>query len=193
MWSTSAAHSPEEVAWILHHVQDGDYEENGYKDGDYYWGGISGRGNGKKSIYGFRLPDGDAVTLCIYCGEVIEEEVEPLCSVVTEHVCWQPETIVIFRKWTSLEYAKGDVIALFPEDPDDEYGRHCMSYEHVGQHGGADYYCVIRQTEPASPDEYKDLYDELTKIGYNLVVKKRNNRRFFDKRVENAGRIKANV
>ena len=188
MWSKNAAYGPEEVSLIIETID----KEESYEDECYQWDGLCERG-GKQAISGKTRSYGYRVVLCIYCGEVIEEKVEPLCNILTEHVCWEPETIVIFRKWTSPEYAKGDVIALFPEDPADEYGRHCMSYEHVGQHGGADYYCVIRQTEPASPDEYKDLYDELTKIGYNLIVKRRNNRRFFDKRVENAERIKANA
>jgi hypothetical protein len=124
--------------------------------------------------------------LCIYCGEVIEEKVEPLCNILTEHVCWEPETIVIFRKWTSPQYIKGHITALFPEVPWDTDGYYCMSYSHVGQHGGADASYVLQKSIPATPEEYKDLYEELTKIGYNLVVKRRNNRRFFDKRVENA-------
>lgn len=56
---------------------------------------------------------------------------------------------VVFRKWKDT----GDVIALFPELPSDIYGWFCDSYEHVGQHSGADYHGVIRQTVPAAPHE----------------------------------------
>lgn len=77
------------------------------------------------------------------------------------------KTPVIFRKWPKSE--GGGVIALFPTIPADWAGRYCQSYEHVGQHGGADYHGVVRQTTPAKPDEYADLASELTGIGYDLV------------------------
>jgi hypothetical protein len=82
----------------------------------------------------------------------------------------EPKTTVIYRVWNS-GCGKGIVIALFPGI---EEGRgFCSSYEHVGQHGGADYDSVIRRTRPATPDEYKDMHQELTNIGYDLEVKKR--------------------
>jgi hypothetical protein len=74
--------------------------------------------------------------------------------------------IVIFRKWNN-----GEVIALFPFIPDSRY--FCTSYMHVGQHSGADYYGVIRGTKPALYHDYKSLYDELTRIGYDMEVKQR--------------------
>lgn len=72
---------------------------------------------------------------------------------------------VVFRKWKD----SGDVIALFPELPADSHGRFCDSYMHVGQHGGADYTGVVRQTVPATPDECAALSVELNRIGYRLV------------------------
>ena len=48
---------------------------------------------------------------------------------------------VVFRRWQN-----GDVIALFPELPADLYGEYCDAYEHVGQHGGADFFGVIQKT-----------------------------------------------
>lgn len=77
--------------------------------------------------------------------------------------------LVIFRRWKD----SGDIIALFPELPADLYGQYCDSYEHVGQHGGADYWGVVQQTTPASPAEAADLAAELTGIGYNVLPIKR--------------------
>jgi len=81
------------------------------------------------------------------------------------------KTVVIFRKWKS-----GGIIALFPNEPDDIQGRYCMSYEHVGQHGGADYASVIAVTKQATPDEYANLEAELESIGYILEVRMRRSR-----------------
>jgi hypothetical protein len=83
---------------------------------------------------------------------------------------------VIFRKWKDT----GDVIALFPEQPADCAGRFCNSYEHVGQHGGADYYGVIQQTRPASKKESAPLARELRRIGYKLQPMKRASRKMHD-------------
>ncbi len=77
--------------------------------------------------------------------------------------------IVVFRKWRD----GFGVIALFPEIPTDLYGRYCDSYEHVGQHGGADYHGVIMNTRPANEEESADLVEELTRIGYQLRPIKR--------------------
>jgi len=71
---------------------------------------------------------------------------------------------VVFRKWRD----GFGIIALFPELPTDLYGYYCESYEHVGQHGGADYFGVIMNTRPANSEESTDLYEELTSIGYVL-------------------------
>ena len=65
---------------------------------------------------------------------------------------------VVFRRWRD----NGDVIALFPELPADIYGDYCDAYEHVGQHGGADYHGVIQHTKPCSLNDAADLAAELT-------------------------------
>jgi hypothetical protein len=75
-------------------------------------------------------------------------------------------TDTIFRRWPD-----GDVIALFPGI--EHTGRSCMSYQHVGQHGGADYQGVVSRTKPARPAEYADLLSELQSIGYKLRVLRR--------------------
>jgi hypothetical protein len=81
----------------------------------------------------------------------------------------QEKTLVVFRKWKD----NGDIIALFPEIPSDLLGYFCLSYERVGQHGGADYHGVIRATKPVGRNEVAQLKKELTRIGYRLLVRKR--------------------
>ena len=80
------------------------------------------------------------------------------------------ETIVIFRKdrtgWK-------EPFALFPELPADQHGFHCTAYQHIGQHCAADYHGCVAQSDPATPDEYRDLYDELERRGYILAVRRR--------------------
>ena len=88
--------------------------------------------------------------------------------------CQEPETVVVFRKWKSPEHG---ILALFPQEPYDRQGRLCMSYEHVGQHGGADYIGCVMRTRPATPVEYGPLKRELEGLGYNLIVRGRSNRR----------------
>lgn len=73
-------------------------------------------------------------------------------------------TKVIFRK----DKEDGDVIAVFPEDRQNDNMIGC--YAHIGQHStmSLDYY---KETVPATPEEYKDLKAELENIvGYNLEV-----------------------
>jgi hypothetical protein len=78
--------------------------------------------------------------------------------------------VVIFRKdrtgWK-------DCFALFPELPSDAYGQFCTAYQHVGQHCGADYRGCIAASDPASPNDYHDLFEELERRGYTLIVKRR--------------------
>jgi hypothetical protein len=77
-------------------------------------------------------------------------------------------TKVVFRAWTN-----GDILALFPELPATNDGYTCQSYEHVGQHGAADYHGCLHQTRPATDAEYAELKAELERIGYVLDVVKR--------------------
>ena len=78
-------------------------------------------------------------------------------------------TLVVFRRWRD----SSNIIALFPEIPTDLNGRHCEAYEHVGQHGGADYHGVVRATRPATMEEAAPLAEELRRVGYNLDPIKR--------------------
>lgn len=97
-----------------------------------------------------------------------------------------PKVAVVFRKWRDT----GDVIALFHELPADLHGWFCDSHMHVGQHGGADYHGVIRQTVPATPDEYAALSVELNRIGYRLVSLSRTSWRHHERRLETARRFR---
>lgn len=76
-------------------------------------------------------------------------------------------TIVVFRKWRN-----GDIIALFPELPErNGLSVFCSSFEHIGQHGPADYRGVVRQTTPATPEEYADLKAELEAAPYHYILR----------------------
>ncbi len=80
-----------------------------------------------------------------------------------------PPTVMIFRKWRSGDR---EIFALFPEI--DEGRGLCRSYQHIGQHSGADYVGCIYRSRAALPGEYAPLLKELQERGYdNLVIKQR--------------------
>ncbi len=91
-------------------------------------------------------------------------------------------TPVVFRRWRDTK----TVFALFPTLPSDYEGRYCDSYEHVGQHGGADYFGCVHASRPASLDEAADLKRELERIGYRLRVFKRASWKHHEARRETA-------
>ena len=93
----------------------------------------------------------------------------------------QDTTIVVFRKDRD---GYRDPFALFPELPSDIGGLFCTCYQHVGQHCGADYALCITNSDPASPAEYADLLEELRRIGYMLVIRKRASRISHERRRE---------
>jgi len=78
------------------------------------------------------------------------------------------KTKIVFRV-----YPNGEVIALFPQVPADILGSFCMSYMHVGQHGGADTFVVVKHTRLAKLKEYKWLLKELKQLGYKPQIAKR--------------------
>ena len=81
-------------------------------------------------------------------------------------------TIVLFRVWKD----GSGVTALFPYEIHSGYL--CTCYAHVGQHSGADYQNVMKQTYGAQPAEYADLLEELTTLSpepYVLKIIKRAN------------------
>ena len=77
------------------------------------------------------------------------------------------KTKVIFRK-----FKDNAIIALFPDDAS-RINYTVGDYMHVGQHGQCDYNLVIKATTLATEAEYKDLFNELESIGYNLEVRKK--------------------
>ena len=79
-------------------------------------------------------------------------------------------TIVIFRKDRT---GRQECFALFPELPADVDGFYCTAYQTVGQHCSADYFGCIAASDPASPDEYAALLEELERRGYHLEVRRR--------------------
>ena len=87
---------------------------------------------------------------------------------MTDTIVVKPEvTAVVFRKWKN-----GDIIALFPlENADLDNAGLCSSFEHVGQHGSADYNGVISRTRPATPTEYDYLKAELEDTPYNYKLR----------------------
>lgn len=89
-------------------------------------------------------------------------------------------TKVIFRK-----FRNGEVIALFPQEPATRDGWECMSYMHVGQHGGADP-MIVQNTKAAQPKEYAPLAAELLSIGYRLDIRKKFTKQDYQIRKERA-------
>ena len=85
----------------------------------------------------------------------------------------EPITEVIFRKERRGKH-KGEVTAVFPYLLDNYENGTMMCYAQVGQHSGCHLSWYLN-TIPASPEEYKELYDELTRMDYNLKVIKRIN------------------
>lgn len=89
-------------------------------------------------------------------------------------------TPVIFRKYKDIDV----VVAIFPTIPGTTQIGTCQCYEHVGQHGWCDI-SWIQNTTLATPDEYKDLMDELVSLGYdNLKVYKRMAHWFWNARMQ---------
>ncbi len=76
------------------------------------------------------------------------------------------EIIVVFRRERT-----GGCFALFPELPADDRGVLCTAYQHVGQHCAAEYDLCVSRSDPAVPAEYRDLFEELERRGYDLTVR----------------------
>lgn len=83
-----------------------------------------------------------------------------------------PETVIL-RQWKEDDGA----IALWPYQP--EVDGTVLSYEQVGQHGGANYQGVIAQTRVADPFDWRviALRAELERIGYHPIYRQRRCRR----------------
>lgn len=81
------------------------------------------------------------------------------------------QTAVVFRTWKG---SHKETTALFPYEIE-SFGQHgnvaCSCFEHIGQHGGADYENVIRQTRPATAEEIAELTRELTAAPYEYNLR----------------------
>ena len=82
------------------------------------------------------------------------------------------KTKVIFRKFKDDK----SIIAIFPTECGTNGPYACSSYMHLGQHGSADPYGLTFITTLAKPEEYESLRNELTRLGYNLDIRKRTGR-----------------
>ncbi len=82
-------------------------------------------------------------------------------------------TRVIYRTYTLAgePNARGDVIALLLDCAANP--GHVVCYQHVGQHGEAVYWHVMSTTKPATEAEIQPLRDELIRIGYAPIYRKR--------------------
>lgn len=89
---------------------------------------------------------------------------------------------VVIRVWQDSK--EESVFALFPEIPADSSGFFCSFYQHVGQHGIADYGHCIKNSRPATEKEAAPLLKELKVIGYNPLVIKRVNPQIHHARVK---------
>lgn len=97
-------------------------------------------------------------------------------------------TDVVFRCDKSGDF-KDVVFAMLPHECDDRNG-HVTCYQHVGQHSSANYQGCIKDSRPATEEEYKDLKKEMEGLGYNLnVVKKQN----YDKYLESYNELRRNL
>lgn len=96
-------------------------------------------------------------------------------------------TPVVFRRWRGTN----DIIALFPAEPSDIAGLYCLSYERVGQHGGADYHGVVQASRPATDEEATSLAQELARIGYRLQPIRRASQAIHERRRASARALRA--
>ena len=77
----------------------------------------------------------------------------------------QVDEVVIRR------FKEGDLIAIFPYQISD-YRGNVNSYQHIGQHSGADL-SIIHNTKPVKEADAQCLLKELKDIGYNVKVVQR--------------------
>lgn len=76
------------------------------------------------------------------------------------------KTKVIFRRVKDTS----EIVAIFPEIHWNAYGD-LMSYQHTGQHSGATLDWIKHETKIATPEEYRELKQELDGLGYELIIR----------------------
>ncbi len=67
----------------------------------------------------------------------------------------------------------GEITAIFPYEVYNKDAHLMVCYAHVGQHGCCQDNWIIKDTVPASEEEYYDLLKELISIGYNPKILKK--------------------
>lgn len=80
---------------------------------------------------------------------------------------WQQENVVQVK--FLIEKDGEDVFAYFPYEPFDTEGDFNTCYAHIVQHSAChpDY---AKECKEATPEQYKDLKEELESIGYVLEI-----------------------
>lgn len=79
--------------------------------------------------------------------------------------------------------------AIFPGIPGDSSRYNCMVYKRLGQHGTGTLGDMIRNSRPATPEEYAPLARELERIGYKLRIVRRATRRHREERYAELARV----
>ena len=112
------------------------------------------------------LPLRGRTTLCgrpiaeVICDADINAVSCDVCYKAHEKLMEAKEIVpVVFRK------DKGEIVAVFPDDPSDGRPGNMGCYTHLGQHGGCsrDWYLT---SKPATPAEYESLKRELESEPY---------------------------
>ena len=79
------------------------------------------------------------------------------------------KTTVVFKIERNPYTKEKEVFAFFPDERDRHDGDLYTSYSHVGQHSLC-HKSYFNHRKYANFAEYKPLYDELVRIGYDLKV-----------------------
>ena len=84
----------------------------------------------------------------------------------------KPTKVQFFIEHLTEETHEDTIIQVFAFFPNEKYNSTpglFTSYAHLGQHGAChvDY---TKECKKATPEQYKDLKEELTSIGYNLKI-----------------------
>ena len=80
------------------------------------------------------------------------------------------KTIVVFLKDNTDTAYNGYITAYFPSEKYSQEIGVYNSYSHIGQHSACSYDFAKNKCKIANEVEYKDLFNELESIGYNLEV-----------------------
>ena len=122
-----------------------------------------------KSILATELTNARYNIVMGYAGNQTEAEWQRMLKRIAELEA-QTRVAVVFRM---DKPPHSDVFALMPEMATDTEGHYCACFQHVGQHSSADYRGCMERSRPATPEEYADLLEEMTRRGYAVTVVQR--------------------